>query len=102
MKLYVDTMDTVVVEVSEDGRVRYEDGEWAAPSLQERRAIIYAASNVIDEICDGGAGAPSAVCRDGVAGADPGSLGVGPQAVIKELQEAIDRLQDGKIAEWQD
>jgi L-fuconolactonase len=32
----------------------------------------------------GGAGAPSAVSRDGVAGADPGSLGVGPQAVVDD------------------
>jgi hypothetical protein len=88
MKLYVEPMDTVVVEVSQDGRVRYESGEWAAPSLQERRAIIYAATNEIEEI------------RDGVA--DPGSLGVGPQAVIEELQEAIQLLQDGKIAGWKD
>jgi hypothetical protein len=50
MKLYVDTMDIVVVEVSEDGRVHYENGECSAPSLQERRAIIYAATNVIEEL----------------------------------------------------
>ncbi len=44
MKLYVEPMDAYVVEVTEDGRVRLEnDGEPAAPSLQERRAILYAA-----------------------------------------------------------
>ena len=52
MRLYVETMDAVVVEVDENGRVRYEgqggtvpgsDGDWAQPTLQERRAIIYAA-----------------------------------------------------------
>ena len=43
-------MDAVVVEVDENGRVRYEgqdgagtDGDWTQPTLQERRAIIYAA-----------------------------------------------------------
>jgi len=45
-------MDAVVVEVDENGRVRYEaqgeavpgaDGDWTQPTLQERRAIIHAA-----------------------------------------------------------
>jgi len=45
-------MDAVVVEVDENGRVRYEgqggavpgaDSDWMQPTLQERRAIIYAA-----------------------------------------------------------
>ncbi len=55
MRLYVDAMDSVLVEVSEDGRVRFEDGEWTTPTLQERRAIVYAAENEIaalDEIVD--------------------------------------------------
>lgn len=43
MKLYVDTMDAVVVDVAADGRVRLEKEDWAQPSLQERRAIIHAA-----------------------------------------------------------
>jgi len=52
MRLYVEPMDTFVVEVSSDGRVRYgapgeataeQGGEWATPTLQERRAILYAA-----------------------------------------------------------
>jgi len=43
MKLYVGPMDATVVEVSGDGRVRFENEEWTTPTLQERRAIIYAA-----------------------------------------------------------
>ena len=48
MRLYVEPMDVVVVDVSEDGRVRFEDGEWALPTLQERRAIVYAADAEIE------------------------------------------------------
>jgi hypothetical protein len=43
MKLYVGTMDAVVVDIDEDGRVRLENEEWSRPTLQERRAIIHAA-----------------------------------------------------------
>ena len=43
MRLYVEPMDAVVVEVSRDGRVRLEDENWSTPTLQERRAIIHAA-----------------------------------------------------------
>jgi hypothetical protein len=43
MKLYVETMDAVVVDVSADGRVQLEHEGWSQPSLQERRAIIHAA-----------------------------------------------------------
>ena len=43
MKLYVATMDAVVVEVSSDGRVRLENEDWSTPTLQEQRAIIHAA-----------------------------------------------------------
>jgi hypothetical protein len=35
-------MDTVVVEVDESGQVRLEAEAWSMPTLQERRAIIYA------------------------------------------------------------
>jgi hypothetical protein len=44
MRLYVEPMDAVVVDVSPDGRVRLENEDWSEPNLQERRAIIYAAS----------------------------------------------------------
>ena len=46
MKLFVEPMDATVVDVSHDGRVRLESNDseaWFSPSLQERRAIIYAA-----------------------------------------------------------
>ena len=43
MRLYVEPMDAVLVEFDEHGRVRFEDEEWASPSLQEARAILYAA-----------------------------------------------------------
>ena len=43
MRLYVEPMDAVVVEVDGDGRVRLENEDWSMPTLQERRAIIYAA-----------------------------------------------------------
>ena len=45
MKLYVGPMDSVVVDVDRDGRVQLEGEDFRAPSLQERRAIIYAARN---------------------------------------------------------
>ncbi len=67
MKLYVEPMAAVVVEVSSDGRVRLENEDWSTPTLQERRAIIYAA-----------------------------------QKEIAELQEAIEILQDGRMAGLQD
>jgi hypothetical protein len=44
MRLYVAPMDAVVVEVSDAGAVRFDETEgWSTPTLQERRAIIYAA-----------------------------------------------------------
>ena len=50
MKLYVETMDAVVVDVGADGRVRLENEDWSEPTLQERRAILYAAQNEIEEL----------------------------------------------------
>jgi acyl-CoA reductase-like NAD-dependent aldehyde dehydrogenase len=50
MRLYVEPMDAVVVEVESDGRVRLENEDWAAPTLQERRAILYAAGKEIAEL----------------------------------------------------
>jgi hypothetical protein len=43
MQLYVEPMDVTVVEVDRDGRVRLDTDEWIAPTLQEKRAILYAA-----------------------------------------------------------
>jgi hypothetical protein len=50
MKLYVEPMDAVVVEVSDDGRVRLENEDWRRPTLQEKRAIIYAATHAVEEL----------------------------------------------------
>lgn len=50
MRLYVEPMDAVVIEVDAAGRVRLENEDWSMPTLQERRAIIYAATKTIDEL----------------------------------------------------
>ena len=52
MRLYVEPMDAVVVEVSSEGRVRLENEDWSTPSLQERRAILYAAKNEVEELTE--------------------------------------------------
>jgi hypothetical protein len=52
MRLYIEPMDAVVVEFDSDGRVRLENEDWSAPSLQERRAIIYAATNAAAELAE--------------------------------------------------
>ena len=45
MKLYVEPMNATVVDVDSDGRVNIENEGWTTPTLQERRAIIYAAEH---------------------------------------------------------
>ena len=45
MRLYVEPMDSVLVDFDERGQVRFDDEEWSTPSLQEIRAIVYAAEN---------------------------------------------------------
>jgi hypothetical protein len=45
-------MDAVVVDVDAEGRVRFEPDEWTVPTLQERRAIIYAARNEIESLTE--------------------------------------------------
>jgi hypothetical protein len=45
MRLYIETMDAILVEFGEDGRVRFDSGEWVKPTVQERRAIIHAAQS---------------------------------------------------------
>ena len=55
MKLYVEPMDVVVVEVDRDGRVRLDTDEWIVPTLQEKRAILYAAQQelaALNELVD--------------------------------------------------
>jgi hypothetical protein len=50
LRLYVEPMDAVLVDVSADGRVRLDNEEWRTPTLQERRAIIYAATTALDDL----------------------------------------------------
>jgi hypothetical protein len=50
LSLYVEPMDAMLVEIAPDGRVRFENEEWRVPTLQERRAIIYAATNAIEDL----------------------------------------------------
>ncbi len=52
MKLYVEPMDATVVEVDPDGRIRLDGEGWTRPTLQERRAIIYAAQSEIDALAE--------------------------------------------------
>jgi hypothetical protein len=52
MRLYVETMDATVVEFSADGRVRFDNEGWVKPSVQERRAIIHAAKEAVDELTE--------------------------------------------------
>ena len=52
MKLFVGPMDATIVEVDGEGRVRFESEGWSTPTLQERRAIIYAASNEIADLTE--------------------------------------------------
>ena len=50
MRLYVETMNEVVVECDDAGRVKFESGEWTKPSVQERRAIIHAAQSELNSL----------------------------------------------------
>jgi acyl-CoA reductase-like NAD-dependent aldehyde dehydrogenase len=50
MRLYVETMNAVVVECDAQGRVRFDKGEWSKPSVQERRAIIHAAKSELESL----------------------------------------------------
>jgi hypothetical protein len=47
MRLYVPTMDAILIEVAPEGRVQLEGEDFRSPTLQERRAIIYAAREEI-------------------------------------------------------
>jgi hypothetical protein len=52
MRLYVEPMDAVLVEVGPDGRVRLENEDWSEPTLQVRRAILNAARNELAALTD--------------------------------------------------
>jgi hypothetical protein len=50
MRLFVATMDAVLVECDTDGRVRFDNEEWMEPTVQERRAIIHAARAELEHL----------------------------------------------------
>ena len=52
MRLYVEPMDAVLVEFDDTGRVRFENEDWSTPSLQETRAILYAARNELSQLTE--------------------------------------------------
>lgn len=52
MRLYIDTMDAVLVDYESDGRVRLDNEDWSTPTLQERRAILYAAQIEMERLRD--------------------------------------------------
>ncbi len=50
MKLYVSPMDAILVEFQPDGQVRFDGEDWSVPTLQERRAILYAAQDQLADL----------------------------------------------------
>jgi hypothetical protein len=52
MRLYVEPMDAVLVDFDDHGRVRFENEDWSTPTLQETRAIIYAAQNELTQLSE--------------------------------------------------
>jgi hypothetical protein len=52
MRLYIETMDAVLVDFDDGGRVRFDNEEWTAPSLQEKRAILHAARNELAQLAE--------------------------------------------------
>ena len=50
MRLFIPTMDAFLVEFDSDGRIRLDEDEWAKPSVQERRAIIHAAKDELENL----------------------------------------------------
>jgi hypothetical protein len=50
MRLIVSTMDAVLVDFDADGRVRFDNEDWTRPSVQERRAIIHAATEQLEQL----------------------------------------------------
>ena len=52
MRLYVEPMDAVLVDANAEGLVRFETEDWVRPTLQERRAIVYAAGREIEALTE--------------------------------------------------
>ena len=47
MHLHVEPMDAVLVDFDDQGHVKFANEEWTTPSLQETRALLYAAEQQI-------------------------------------------------------
>jgi hypothetical protein len=45
-------MDAVVVDIRPNGTVKFENEDWSTPTLQERRAILYAAQQEIGALTE--------------------------------------------------
>ena len=43
-------MDAFLVEFAADGRIRFDNEDWSTPSVQERRAIIHAAKDELENL----------------------------------------------------
>jgi hypothetical protein len=52
MRLWIETRDATLVEVSADGQVRLQDEPWSTPTFQEKRAIIYAAQHALADLTE--------------------------------------------------
>lgn len=55
MRLFIEPMDAALLDVNLQGQVKFENEDWTAPTLQERRAILYAAHKeleVLQELID--------------------------------------------------
>jgi len=55
MHLFIEPMDAALLDVNSQGQVKFENEDWTAPTLQERRAILYAAHKeleVLQELID--------------------------------------------------
>ena len=50
MRLFVPTMDAFLVEFDDKGRIRFDNEDWSKPSVQERRAIIHAAKDQLEDL----------------------------------------------------
>ena len=52
MRLFIETMDVVLVDYEPDGRVKFDSEDWSTPTLQERRAILHAAETKLGWLQD--------------------------------------------------
>ena len=50
MRLFIATMDAVLVDFDSNGRVRFDNEDWRKPTVQERRAIIHAVRDQMEHL----------------------------------------------------